>query len=91
MGGWSLTPLVLACFLVDEEDIAVPSRSLNNRLGLVYGGESVGQTDEGKRLGNLVTAIHNASATRRVAGKAGLRWQFPPIQSSRCQNTRGGS
>jgi hypothetical protein len=40
--GWSLAPPVLACFLMDEEDIAVPSGSLNNRLGVVYGGKSVG-------------------------------------------------
>jgi hypothetical protein len=28
---------------MDEEDIAAPSGSLNNRLGVVYGGKSVGK------------------------------------------------
>jgi hypothetical protein len=41
-GGLSLAPLVPACFLIDEEDIAAPSGSLNNRLGVVYGGKSAG-------------------------------------------------
>ena len=36
-GGLSLAPLVPACFLIDEEDIAAPSGSLNNHFGVVYG------------------------------------------------------
>jgi hypothetical protein len=32
---------------MDDEDIAVPSGSLNNRLGLVDGGESVGKPTSG--------------------------------------------
>jgi hypothetical protein len=55
-GGWSLAPPVLACFLMDEEDIAVPSDSLNNRLGVVYRGKSVG-TDDWKQLGNWLRQL----------------------------------
>jgi len=40
---------------MDEEDIAVPSGSLNNRFGVVYEASQPG-TDGGK----TVTAIHNA-------------------------------
>jgi hypothetical protein len=32
--GWSLTAPVLACFLMEEEDIAFPPGSLDNRVGI---------------------------------------------------------
>src|SRR5258708_39929481 len=43
--GWSLAAPVPACFLMDEEDIAAPSGSLNNRVGVVHGG--CGNRDSG--------------------------------------------
>src|SRR5712692_3711733 len=36
--GWLLAAPVPACFLKDEEDIAAPPGSLNNRVGVVHGG-----------------------------------------------------
>jgi hypothetical protein len=36
--GWSLAVPVPACFLIDEEDIDLPSGSLNKRVAVVHRG-----------------------------------------------------
>jgi hypothetical protein len=66
---------------MDEEDIAVPSGSLNNRLGVVYGGESVGKPTSGNGweiwLRRFAMRALLDVSRREKPGCAG---SFPPIQ-----------
>jgi hypothetical protein len=74
---------------VDEEDIAVPSGSLNNRLGVVYEASQPG-TYGWKRLRRFTMR----SDTWRVPqGKPlpSAASRSSPVQLGRYQNTRGGN
>jgi hypothetical protein len=82
--------MVLACFLMDEEDIAVPSGSLNNHFGVVYGGNVSRKLTTVRKLD---TAIHTAKGhltvpqtPRSLREVALLRYNDPAIE-----NTRGGN
>src|SRR5450759_2239343 len=78
---------------MDEEDIAVPSGSLNNRFGVVYEVSQPG-TDGWKRLGNLVTAIHNAERYLTCPtgkSRAQCRESLQSYTIRPHQNTRGGN